>query len=83
MNMKAFSLIQHKLIPTALIAGNIAVVHLIYLLAKGDYSYVLWATVVCIISLTIGIIRASKYLLLAGIIFYSALVLGVLIFLPS
>jgi hypothetical protein len=83
MNMKAFSLIQHKLIPTALIAGNIALVQLIYLLAKGDYNYILWATALCIISLVIGILRANKYLLLGGIISYSILVLSALIFLPA
>ncbi len=83
MNMKAFSLIQHKLIPTALIAGNIAVVHLIYLLAKGDYGYNLCAVAASIICLVIGIIRASKYLLLTAIIFYSALIFWALTFLPA
>lgn len=83
MNMKAFSLIQHKLIPTALIAGNIALVHLIYLLAKGDYSHTLSATALCIISLIIGILLANKYFLLAGIISYTILMLSALIFLPA
>lgn len=73
MNMKAFSLIQHKLIPTALIAGNIALVHFIYLLAIAGSSYLLIATAICIIILATGILRPNKYLLLAGIIAYSLL----------
>lgn len=73
MNRKAFSLIQHKLIPTALIAGNIAVVHFIYLLAVSGSSYLLTATAGCIIILATGILRANKYLLLAGIIAYALL----------
>lgn len=70
MNMKGFSLIQHKLIPTALIVGNIAVAHIIYLIAKGDYSYILWATAASIIALTIGTVQANKYLLIVGIVSY-------------
>lgn len=68
--MKAFTLIQHKLIPGALIAVNIAIVHLIFLLAKADYSYSLWITALCAIALAIGIVRASKYLLVAGMVLY-------------
>ncbi|MDR6782748.1 hypothetical protein ABIE26_000765 [Pedobacter africanus] len=73
--MKTFAFIQHQLIPRALIAGNIAVVHLIFLLAKADYGYVLWATACCIVMLTAGIVRASKYLLIAGITAYLAVLL--------
>ena len=76
MNLKTFSFIQHKLIPTALIAGNIALVQFLFLLAKGDYTYALWATVICITTLTIGIVRANKYLLMGGIGFYSIMLLG-------
>lgn len=70
MNRKAFSLIQHKLIPTALIAGNIALVHLIYLLAEGDSGYFLTAIAICIIVMATGILRPNKYVLLAGLVAY-------------
>lgn len=76
MNIKAFSFIQHQLIPTALIAENIALVHLIYLLAKGDYNYPLWATLICITALTIGILRANKFLLIGATVLYSIVLLG-------
>jgi hypothetical protein len=71
MNKKAFVLIQHKLIPTALIAGNIGLAHLIYLLEKGGYSYLLVLTILSVIVLTTAIIRPHKYLLLTGIFFYA------------
>ncbi|SMD08240.1 hypothetical protein [Pedobacter africanus] len=77
--MKTFALVQHKLIPTALIAVNIAVVHLIFLLAKADYGYVLWATACCTLALGIGIVRASKYLLIAGIAAYLAMLIVLLL----
>lgn len=70
MNKKAFGVIQHKLIPTALIAGNIALAHLIYLLEKGDHSYSLVLTTISVIVLTTAILRPHKYLLLTGISFY-------------
>ena len=76
MNIKTFSFIQHQLIPTALISGNIALVHLIYLLSKGDYNYALWATIICLTTLTIGIVRANKYFLMGGIGFYSMMLLA-------
>ena len=71
MNKKAFVLIQHKLIPTALIAGNIALAHLIYLLEKGGHTYSLVLTIISVIVLTTAIIRPHKYLLLTGIFFYA------------
>jgi len=72
------SFVQHKLIPTALVAGNIAVVHLIYMLARGDYGYGLWATAACIAGLTIGTIRGNKYLLVAAATIYFAMLLFLL-----
>lgn len=73
MNRKAFSLIQHKLIPTALIAGNIALVHFIYLQAEGGSRRLLIATAICMITLATGILRPNKYLLLTGIVAYALL----------
>lgn len=73
MNRKAFSLIQHKLIPMALIAGNIALVHFIYLLGEEGCIYPLIATAICIMILATGIFRSNKYLLLAGIVAYALL----------
>jgi hypothetical protein len=75
MNKKAFALIQHKLIPTTLIAGNIALVHLIYLLEKGGSTYSLVLTAGSVIVLTTAILRPHKYLLLMGIFFYAAVLL--------
>ena len=60
-----------KLIPTALIAVNIALAQLIYLLEKGGHSYSLVLTIVSVIVLTTAIIRSQKYLLLTGIFFYA------------
>jgi len=71
MNRKAFGLIQHKLIPTALVAENIALAHLIYLLEKGGQSYSLVLTAASVIVLTTAILRPHKYLLLIGIFFYA------------
>jgi len=71
MNKKAFALLQHWLIPTALLAGNMALVQLIYLLAQGNYGYSTILTGIAIIVLTTGILRPKKYLLLSGIIFYT------------
>lgn len=76
MNINSFSYIQHKLIPTALIALNMAFVQLLYFFSKVDLNYTLYMTVICIALLTIGILFANKYLLMGGIIFYSTLVLG-------
>ncbi|MBE9601361.1 hypothetical protein [Pedobacter sp. MC2016-24] len=73
--MKEAKIIQQTWIPVALIAGNIALSHFIYLLAKGDYNYHLWATVICIIAITTGILRANKYLLIGGTGFYSIVLL--------
>lgn len=70
MNLKEFRLIQHNLIPLALIAGNIALGHLIYLLANGEWDFSLYATAISITALTTGIIKSNKYLLLAGTLFY-------------
>lgn len=75
MNIKAFSFIQHQLIPMALIAGNIALAHLIYLIANGDDHYTLWATVICITALTIGILRSNRYLLIGATVLYSIVLL--------
>lgn len=71
MNVRAFNLIQHKLIPIALIACNIALVHAIYLLAKADDRYTLFAVVICLVVLIVGILRSAKYVLLTGIILYT------------
>lgn len=71
MNKKAFGLIQHKLIPTALVAGNIALAHLIYLLEKGGHNYSLVLTAASVIVLTTAILRPHKYLLITGICFYT------------
>lgn len=76
MKVKIFAFIQHTLIPIALIAGNIALVHAIYLLAKGDFHYALWATVICLVTLTVGIVRANKYLLIGGTGIYSLILLA-------
>lgn len=73
MNKKTFSLIQHKLIPTALITGNIALVHLIYLLEKGGDSYSIVLTAAAVVVLSTAILRPKKYLLMAGIIFYTSI----------
>jgi len=78
--MKEFRLIQHNLIPLALIAGNIAIAHLIYLLAIGLYGYNLVMVSMGVTALTLGIVRPNKYLLLAGIIFYTVvLFFGILL----
>jgi hypothetical protein len=79
MNKKAFGLIQHKLIPTTLIAGNIALAHLIYLLEKGGNSYSLILTAVSVIVLAAAILRPHKYLLLTSIFFYAAVLLLTLV----
>ncbi|MNL20736.1 hypothetical protein D3C87_1419950 [compost metagenome] len=79
MSLSNHSFVQHKLIPTALIAGNIAVIHLIYMLAKGNYGYSLWATAACIAGLTIGTLRGNKYLLIAAAAIYFAILLALLI----
>ena len=79
MNVKAFNLIQHKLIPIALIASNVALVHAIYLLAKADDHYVLFTVVSCLVLLTIGILHSAKYILLTGIIFYTLILIFTLL----
>lgn len=78
MNSKTLNLIQHKLIPIALIAGNIALVHAIYLLAETGNYYTLFTVVICLVVLAIGILRSAKYMLLTGIVFYTLILLFVL-----
>jgi len=65
--MKDFRLVQHTLIPVALFAVNLAVVHFIYLLAEFRYDYLMAAVLLCLGTLATGILKQQKYLLLAGI----------------
>lgn len=71
MTKKDFNLIQHKLVPLALIASNIALAHFIYLLTNDSYSYTLILTLIAMLTLAGAILRPNKYLLLTAIIFYA------------
>ena len=75
MNKKTFRLIQHTLIPLALIAANTALAHLIYLLEIGAYNYLLILTLNALMFLSAGIFRANKYLLLSSIVLYTLLLI--------
>lgn len=68
--MKASRLIQHWLIPFALISVNAAFIHLLYLLhIKGVHLHSLYI-LLCLTGLTTGIVFKNKYILLAGIAVY-------------
>jgi len=79
MKRKAANLLQHKLIPLALIASNIALAHFIYLLANAHYSYTLILTLFTLLTLVVSILRPNKYLLSTAIVFYIACLLVSLI----
>jgi len=64
--MKQAKVIQHTLIPIALIAGNIGLAHLIYLLANGMFSLQLPALAITLVLLGMGILKADRLLLLIG-----------------
>lgn len=70
MTKKLFILIQHKLIPVALMAGNMALIHFIYLLAMNGNDYFLMLTAVSLGILAAGILKPNKYILVSGIFFY-------------
>lgn len=68
--MKAFRLIQHWLIPFALISANAALIHLLYLLYfKGLHLHSLYIFL-CLTGLMAGIVLKNKYVLLIGIAVY-------------
>lgn len=79
MKRKAANLLQHKLIPFALIAINIALAHFICLIANAHYSYTLILTLFALLMLVFSILRPNKYLLSTAIIFYIACLLFTLI----
>jgi uncharacterized membrane protein len=73
--MKEFRLVQHTLIPFALLVANTAVAHFIYLLSEGLYGYMTAAIFIGLLILAAGILRSNKYALSGGIVFYILLLL--------
>ncbi len=69
--MKEAKLIQHTLIPIALIFGNIAIAHFIYLIARESLNANVLFVVFGLALLSTGVFKANKFLLLLGIIAYS------------
>ena len=69
--IRDFKLLEHTLIPAALVTLNCSVVHLLYLLFMEEMlspsgSYVL----ICTVALLAGIFRKNKYLILPALIAY-------------
>jgi hypothetical protein len=79
MNKKDFKILQHNLIPLALITGNVALAHFIYLLTNAHYSYTLILTSFALLTLVVSILRPNKYLLSMAIILYIAFLSFILI----
>jgi hypothetical protein len=75
MNKKEFSFIQHDLIPRTLVIGNIAIIHLVYVLATGGDILTLSGIGASILLLTAGIFKQNKYALILGMVLY-ILILG-------
>lgn len=69
--MKASKLVQHTLIPVALMAANVALAHFIYLLVHDHNDYLLPVAGLCLLILGFAIIRAKRLFLLLGIMAYS------------
>ena len=67
--MKEFRLIQHNLIPLALILVNISLVHLIYAFSCSEAASG-FIVMVCLAVLLSGTALKNKYLLLGGIAIY-------------
>lgn len=77
---KDFRLLEHNLIPLALFAANLSVVHFIYLLFALDViDHHLLSVAVCIAGLSTGIIRKSKWVMLAAVGFYVLVIVSSLI----
>lgn len=78
--MKASKLIQHNLIPVTLIAGNVALAHLIYLIANGLFGLPLLTLAIIIVMMVLGVLRADKILLSVGSLAYTLLLLFTLLY---
>ncbi len=64
--MKEFRLIQHWLIPFALLSANTALIHAIYLFATEGLGIASIAISICLGLLVSGVFYANKYLLMAA-----------------
>lgn len=74
--MKPSSLLEHWLIPSALLSANVGLVHLIYLFANPkDYISVL-AVSLCLLLMASGVIRKIRYQMIIGMIIYWLVFLG-------
>ena len=69
--MKEAKLIQHTLIPVALILGNIAIADFIYLMAREALSLNILFVALAMALLGTGILKANKAILFIGIAAYS------------
>lgn len=69
--MKEAKLIQHTLIPVALILGNIAIAHFIYLVTREALSLNILFVALGLALLGVGILKANKSILFIGIATYS------------
>lgn len=77
--MKESKLIQHNLIPLALIAANVALAQLIYLMAENSDMYRFIINMICLCLLGYGTFKANKVTLLLGIIGYTSFLLFTLL----
>ncbi len=68
MDKKAFALVQHILIPLALIGINLAMCQFIYQLANATNYIVIFCTSVSLVILIVGILRVHRYLLIIGVL---------------
>ena len=64
--MKTARIVQHWLIPAALLSANTALIHLFYLLSLNEIPFHLLYIFLCIIGLIIGTVTKSKHILIAA-----------------
>lgn len=68
--MKTFKLIEHQLTPLALITANVALFHMIYIIANGLETTLVLSIVFRLGLLVLAIVYKNKILLISAVLIY-------------
>ena len=68
--MKSFKVIEHQLTPFALITGNVALFHMIYIIANGLEASLVVSIIFRFALLILAIVYKNKFLLASAVLVY-------------